>query len=184
MHFDFPDPALVWGAFGAEELDDELVEAAEDGDLVLALDQLDHVGVHATFASTRRWHGGGISLGGLFHFFERRGTELETVVAGVDRGPPEATDLNRQQFSSRLDPDKNWTSLEQLLCKKNTRLFNFKSAQLEHTDTLVEMEECRWSSKDPSLVFEKRTEASKKRSEKINTILKALYQELKKNIFH
>ena len=51
-------------------------------------------------------------------FTSSRGGELNwrRFVAGVDRGPPEATDLNRQQFSSRLDPDKNWTSLEQLLC--------------------------------------------------------------------
>jgi len=54
VHFDFPDSAFVGGPLGPEELDDELVEAAEDGDLVLALDQLDDVGVHTTLASTRR----------------------------------------------------------------------------------------------------------------------------------
>ncbi len=52
----FPDAALVGRPLGSAELDDELVEAAEDRDLVLRLDQLDHVRVHATFPGRRRTH--------------------------------------------------------------------------------------------------------------------------------
>ena len=50
MDADLPGAALVGRALGPEELDDELVEAAEDGHLVLGLDQLDDVRVHASLA--------------------------------------------------------------------------------------------------------------------------------------
>ena len=53
---DFPHSVLVRCAFGPSELNDELVEATEDGHLVLAFDKLDHVGVHPTLARTRRRH--------------------------------------------------------------------------------------------------------------------------------
>ncbi len=58
MHSHLPDPSLVGRALGAEELDDELVQPAQDGDLVLGLDELDDVGVHAPLARGRGRHGG------------------------------------------------------------------------------------------------------------------------------
>ena len=58
LHPDLPDASLVWRSLGTEELDDELVQAPEDGDLVLGLDQLDDVGVHATLPGRGRRHRG------------------------------------------------------------------------------------------------------------------------------
>ena len=52
VDFHFPDPALIGGTLGPEKLDDELVQAAENGHFVFAFDQFDHVSVHTTFSCT------------------------------------------------------------------------------------------------------------------------------------
>ena len=57
-----PDTALVRRPGGAEELHYELVQAAEDIHLVLGLDELDDVGVHAALAR-------GAKLSGTCHIF-------------------------------------------------------------------------------------------------------------------
>ena len=56
MHSDFPDSVFVGRAFGPGKLDDELVEAAENRDLVLAFDKFYHIGVHSSLACTWRRH--------------------------------------------------------------------------------------------------------------------------------
>ena len=56
MYPDFPDPLLVRRALGSGKLDNEFIEATEDGDLVFALDELYHVCVHSSLSSTWRRH--------------------------------------------------------------------------------------------------------------------------------
>jgi len=61
-----PHAALVGRLRWSEELDVELVQASQDGHLVLRFDQLDHIVVHASLSGTGRGHFVGFVVGVLW----------------------------------------------------------------------------------------------------------------------
>ena len=56
MNSHFPNTTFVGRALGPEELDYELIQSSENGDLVFGLDQFYDISVHTTFPRRRGRH--------------------------------------------------------------------------------------------------------------------------------